>query len=399
MTISTFLIIIISLGGINFGFRISCSENIIGTAKWHHVGDQKYLEINSSNDYNIGYLMGEKLSRKIIKLKVLLTLSKSQIGIGYQKLSKIAEFYQKFIPQNQLDEMRGIANGATHNSGIKISFIDILVQNTWIDIVYGKVRPQRIATVGCTSIVVSIQDPLNSSIENKIIIGGQNFDFTKIFQSTLSFILVHRVNNLSVFSLHMGGSLSLPIGKNNAGVSVLSTIIQSKTNYTIGLPLICRSQYALENAQNASNFIDYYFSSQISTDPIESINLHETLSYTMSIFDKKTYKSFEVNGNQTYWNNANVSIHANTYSIVQWRNTTLNPNYSVDRQNLAEILVNKALSNRNFSYSKLHEILATEPITCRTTSHLLKSETCAFFTGISFGIGKPTKENVANIPI
>ena len=108
-------------------------------AIWHKKNGQKYLEVKASNHYQLGFIQGNYLFKKIFELKEiihLIALKYIPKNFSYKKFKKMAKLYEKFIPKNFQLEMKGVADAIRG-----ISYGDILLQNCFFDIFYGHLIP------------------------------------------------------------------------------------------------------------------------------------------------------------------------------------------------------------------------------------------------------------------
>ena len=217
-----FMVIFICLGcvlSLNLGTRIYFKDKVIGSAEWRTSNSQSYLYIDAEDSYSLGYLTGVKLWQEIWALKLLLYTLAPLYHSSYSQLNEMAKNYIPFIPTEMLDEMRGITHGASYASGFYISFEDILIQNVWYDVFYGRILPDSPGPMGCTAV-----GAVNADNTTTI---GQNFDLNPPFYSTLSFVLHKLGDKPAIFGLRLGGGLNLPMAKNELNVSVLVTLVQS----------------------------------------------------------------------------------------------------------------------------------------------------------------------------
>jgi hypothetical protein len=134
-----------------------------GSAIWKKSNKQKYLEIHAPDHYILGKLEGKYLARQIWIFKLIIYLFtiifSLEKDIHTRNLSKLPRNMKISDPNSQLrdlyrllqDEMRGMADSIRG-----ISYDDILLQNTYIELIYGILIPlhrkfPRAIEFGCTA--------------------------------------------------------------------------------------------------------------------------------------------------------------------------------------------------------------------------------------------------------
>ncbi|QEE16930.1 C45 family autoproteolytic acyltransferase/hydrolase [Promethearchaeum syntrophicum] len=385
--LSIFLMFIIITMILYGSTRIFSLRHVEGEAEWKESNSQPYLYVSAENSYDLGYLTGKNLYKQIFSLKNLLLLMSPQFDTSYSDLKKLALEYVPFIPREHIDEMNGIAEGATNSLGITINFNDILIQNTWFDILYGKIIPEKteeieIDPLGCTAISVMN----NGSFP----VFGQNFDFTLIFKSCTSFVLHKLGNNPAIFGIKFGAALNFPIGKNENGVSVLTTIIKTNVISSMMIPTSCRTRLAFEQSQNASSYVELFY---------EIIGNNQSIGFTSIIIDNTNMFAVDVAPNNTNILSPISIVRTNTFVNESWQKFLVDPNYSKDRQNEAEIQLKVKLEDSNFSYNDLIDILQSAPLIFRKTDNKKDIATLALFTCINYAIENLENKEWGCIPI
>jgi len=367
--------------------RIFSIRHVDGEAEWRESNSQPYLYVSAENSYDLGYLTGQNLYKQIFSLKTILILLSPQFETSYSELKKQSLDYVSFIPSEQIDEMNGIAEGATNKLGIPINFNDILIQNTWFDILYGELIPDmtdvnEINPLGCTAISV-----MNN--ENFPVF-GQNFDFTLIFKSCTSFVLHKLGNNPAIFGLKFGAALNFPIGKNENGVSVLTTIIKTNVRASTMIPTTCRTRLALEQAQNASSYVNLFYN---------ILGINQSVGFNSIIIDNNNMFSVDVVPNNTNILTSLKIVRTNTFVNESWQKYLVDTNYSKDRQNEAEKQLEVMLEDSEFNHGELMDILQSTPIIFQETEDKKEIATLAFFTSLNFAIENLEENKWGEIPI
>lgn len=379
-----FIIIIMVLYG---SMRLFSIRQVDGEAEWRESNSQPYLYISAEKSFDLGYLTGQNLYKQIFSLKNILIISSSQFETSYSELKKLALEYIPFIPDEQIDEMNGIAKGATNKLGITINFNDILIQNTWFDILYGKIIPKMaeendIDPLGCT--VISVMN--NDSIP----VFGQNFDFTLIFKSCTSFVLHKLGNNPAIFGIKFGAALNFPIAKNENGVFVLTTIIKTNVKSSTMIPTTCRTRIALEQAQNASSYINIFY---------KVLGKNQTVGFNSVIIDNNSMFAVGAVPNRTNILTPPYVVRTNTFVNESWQGYLVDKNYSKDRQNEAEKQLEVKLEDSDLTHEELMDILHSTPIIFRKTENKKEIATLALITSLNFAIENLEDKKWGKIPI
>ncbi|MHA1775199.1 MAG: C45 family autoproteolytic acyltransferase/hydrolase [Promethearchaeota archaeon] len=367
------------------------------SAEWHESNSQKYLDVHASDYYSLGLMEGSELGAKIRAMKLIIktiAVKTRQAEYTYKHFLEMAREYEDSIPDEYLrdsykigtfiDEIQGMADSLNG-----ISFEDIFLQNCFIDIVYGELIPfgARIPQdydFGCTSMGI-FYSSLDKSPPQVLI--GQNFDFNITFKPTLSFVLHKVANHPRIFSLRLGGMLSIPTGLNEWGLYSCINVVKTNisANYTIPSGVLSRlaftfckdveSAYNLVYQQPASNGYNLMF-----RDPSKIIAC-ETLPLEHNRYDIGSWFAT-----------------SNTFIDEKFQQYLVLPNYSKDRQRLGESLLKEAYDNHP-NLKTIPSLLAKKPIICRTPLNVAESRTLAFLTNDYFGIGNPADHPWGFIPL
>ncbi len=367
--------------------RIFSIRQVDGEAEWRESNSQPYLYVSAEKSYDLGYLTGQNLYKQIFSLKNILILLSSEFDTSYSELKKLALEYKPFIPNEQIDEMEGIAEGATNKLGILINFNDILIQNTWIDILYGKIIPDMIEEndidpLGCTAISVMNND--------SIPVFGQNFDFTLIFKSCTSFVLHKLGNNPAIFGIKFGAAINFPIAKNENGVSVLTTIIKTNVRSSMMIPTTCRTRLALEQAQNASSYINLFYN---------VLGKNQNIGFNSIIIDSNSMFAVDAVPNRINILTPSYVVRTNTFVNESWQIYLVDKNYSKNRQNEAENQLEVKLENLVLTNEELIDILHSTPIIFQKSENKKEIATLALITNLNFAIQNLEDKKWGKIPI
>ncbi len=351
-------------------------------AIWRESNGQKYLEICALDYYTLGLFEGEYLSKKIKEMKILikiLSLKYLPKKFSYKKFKKIAENYEKFIPKYLQSEMLGMADAIKN-----VSYEDILLQNCFLDLLYGQLIPKDIHNsilhsydLGCTSFGAINQDST---------LIGQNFDFSIIFKPALSFTLLKMPKKPEIFSLRLGSMLSLPAGRNSYGVSIAVNVVKSRVEGFFSIPVSIKSRIALESSKNAESLYNFL------------ISRPNPASGNLLISDNSKIIAMEILPfDHIREDIVRIVVRSNTYISDSFQKYLIKPNYSKKRQKYAETHLNEIYNNKSLTDDKLINLLADEPTICRLKRR--KSMTIAFLTKKYFGIGNTKYDEPGIVPI
>ncbi|UYP45343.1 hypothetical protein NEF87_001628 [Candidatus Lokiarchaeum ossiferum] len=368
-------------------------------ASWQENNNQKYLEISASDYYNLGLLEGKYLLKKIrsqrLLIKAIATTTRKK-GYEYARFLEMARSYEDSIPDsylkqgsfgNIIDEIQGIADGI---SGI--SFEEVFLQNCFIDVVYGELLPFQAGIpneyeFGCTSFGAMVKNNnLNHSESIEMPYIGQNFDFNLSFKPSLCYVL-HKVGNSpKVFSLRLGGMLSLPTGKNGWGLKCCINIIKCTIPGEYTIPTGILSRMVLTNSHNIE---EAYKTTYAQPNPN---------AYNIMMADKSKILSCEtIPTDHIRRDISTYYASSNTFVSPEYQQYLLEPNYSKKRQEFAHhsLGLKYALGMKK---SDFKELLSYKPIICRTPKNPFESRTLAFFTNDFFGLGDPAGQKWGLIP-
>ncbi|MHA1519083.1 MAG: C45 family autoproteolytic acyltransferase/hydrolase [Promethearchaeota archaeon] len=377
-------------------------SNQTNEAQWHESNGQKYLEIEASDYYNLGIMEGKNLGPKIRALKLIIkaigatTRSK---GYNYSRFIEMANGYEDAIPDQFLRHEKGVGNVIDEIQGMAdslngISFEDIFVQNCFIDIVYGELIPfganvPQEYEFGCTSFgaVRYSKDEDNPKEEHRQVFIGQNFDFNLTFKPTLSFVMHKVAHHPKIFCLRMGGILALPTGVNEWGQRACITVVKSNVSATYTIPTGVLTRLSLTYARDAESAYDF----ACAYPAPNAFNL--MLADDENLISCETLPKEHIRYDVDSW-----FASSNTFIDEEFQQYLTLPNYSKERQKIAEKLISEAY-DKGISRKDIIKILATKPVICRAPSKITESRTLAFITNEYFGIGNPADDPRGFIPL
>ncbi len=353
-----------------------------GYAEWRHSGNQQYLYVEAQTPYDLGYLQGQYLYAQIFNFRLILL---GQYIGDYESMKLLAEEYAPYVPEDYEQEMRGMAVGASRASGWPITYLDILLQNTYLDIYFGQEVPQSPVSepMGCTAFGVKNDDGS--------IILGQNFDFPKIMGEddlrSLAYVHTNLTGRAEIFGLRVGAMLSIPSAKNSHGVYTLVNIIESNIVGDFMMPSTLRTRYALERATTAAELFEMSFNGR-----------NQSHAANLMIGDADSIIGVQILPDRYRTQNNTLIVHSNRFIYEDWNEDFFTQgDYSLPRQNHAEFLWNEAYAAQtpnHVNHDQLLEILGNCTAgfgegseICRTTTNPRTSMTLAFFTSEYFGLG------------
>jgi hypothetical protein len=240
-------------GFISFASACQTHEVDLNYAEWRFSNNQPYLYVEANNYYTLGFLEGQNLAFQTAWMKLMIMLQAQQIGLSYDSAIYYALEYLEFIPEQYMLEMQGMADaidvvlvpfmGEIYQ--ISIDFMDVLVQNCFWDIYYGKIIPMLtgypqapLIAGGCTAI---------GSHTSKKTVLGQTIDLSLMMMPTVSAVCT-KISGKKVFSFRMGSMLAFG-GVNKRGLSVSVNLIEVFNYGCSGKPLSIIYRTVLENAR------------------------------------------------------------------------------------------------------------------------------------------------------
>jgi predicted choloylglycine hydrolase len=352
-------------------------------AIWRTSKNQPYLEIDAEDPFDRGFLQARALEKKIRALKRilhLLALINIFKGYSYKKFIQMAQNYLPFIPNYILEELKGMA------SCLKgITFDDILLQNCFLDIIYGQVNPKNaypnfngLGDVGCTS--------FGAINHNGIPIIGQNFDYPLLFRSVLSFTYLKQPKLANIFSLRLGGALSLPCGINSYGFALTINAIRCNVKSTYEIPTSIKTRIGFSQCKTVEEGYRYSYSSP------------PTVPYNLMISDREKIIAIENAAAEHHRIDVkDVVVQSNTFTAEKMQKYLVKKKYSKHRQRYAETQLRKLHNNSSLSNKQLISLLCDFPIIKRVKP--FRSISLCSFTKKSFRLGLPKIEGFGDNPI
>jgi len=378
-----FLLLSSTLFLYNMANKITFYRIVDGYAEWRESNGQQYLYVEADDYYSLGYLKGEYMASKIAYINLASYLMLQYNGENYRTY---ANNYLSYIPDEYIEQMQGMADGATHGFGFPITFEDILVENCFLDLLYGQVYPLSAGgtVMGCTAIGANNSDGT--------ITMGQNFDLNPLAEHGLTYVHYKITGKAEVFCLHLG-ALKLPIAKNSNNVSTVANVIGSKLVGEFTVPSCIFTQYCLETATNATHAYNLFAS--LAKRPA---------AYNLMVCDENELIAVQNLPHDYRLRSGNPIVQSNRFVYSDWNEDYfLWGDYSTNRQYRAELEANNSFIDNYLTNQELLTILGLkeeynnleDSEICRTSG---RSNTLAFITRESFGIGT-VHDGVGELPI
>lgn len=372
--IFTLSIFVISMGiSFTVGTRRSFLAINRNHAQWIKTDNKKYLFIEADNEYDLGKLEGRYLSSEITNLKRIIQLfgvMNYKHGFSYSKLKKIALQYEPFIPDEYKEEMRGLDKAI-----VGVTYTDILIQNCFMDILYGKYFPQigdnpspTSIQMGCTVVGYKNNDSLFI---------GQNFDFNNIFKHTLAFVYHSVKGKHAQFGLKIGGILSIPCGSNSANLSVYINVIQTNVQGPFLTPIAFRCREAFDTADNPDDFLNILTS------------VPSTVSMNYLIANNSDMISVHIIPGNYSISRFDSCVNTNTYTDEYWQQYLQDKEYSKSRQNITEGLLFNCTIDNELNQAEFISIMSN-PLIGRSESGLMGISTLVCTSSEFFCEGIPS---------
>lgn len=351
-------------------------------AIWKWSNGHKFLEVHAQDYYTLGFLQGEKLMKEVKRFKDIIKLfnvSHLTKDFSYERFLKIAEAYERFIPEHLQKEMQGMADAI-----VDISYNDILTQNCFLDILYGHVIPEKMDDrldsfdVGCTSFGI---------FSDKASIIAQNFDYPYPLKSVAYFVHIITPTYRDIFSFKLGGLLGMPMALTGK-VSIRINIIKSNMVAPIKTPGPIRFRIGLEKANNVDEFLRVFFKEDMTSSGNLIISDRSKIVGLEVL--PKIHKKEEVE---------KYIVRTNTFVSDSLQKYLLDEFYSKERQSYAEKRLKELYKKKGDVIGDLDllDILSDNPYINRRNP--LKPMTLAFLTNEYFGLGNPNKNLFGRVPI
>lgn len=390
----------ISFCSVSISFANACRlDNTKGNyAEWRYSNNQPYLYVEADDYYTLGFLEGQNLAFQIAWMKLMIMLQVQEIGISYDHALYYTLDYRGFIPEDYLNEMQGIADaidavyipfmGEIYE--ISVDFLDVLAQNCFWDIYYGKIIPMLtgypqspLIVGGCTAI---------GSHTAKNTVFGQTIDISFLMMPTVSWVFT-KINGKKVFSFRMGSMLAMG-GINKWGLSISANLIEVFNYGCSGIPISIIYRTVLENARLIKHAKDIIISNDF------------TLGWNYIIRTKKTMIAIETIPNSYSIERivrGSYTFDANIYENTIFKMFMIYPSKYIERYHRVSELCYTYSQDGNLDFNDLFNICSDTLISRRfSTGDPFEVGTVGSFfidhkNSIHFCLGNPLESSLGVI--
>ncbi len=360
-----FFIMTFSVGFCFLNSVVACEEESYDTnyAEWRFSNGQPYLYTEADNYYTLGYLEGQNLAFQTAWMKLIITLQAEQIGLTYDIAIYYSLPYLEYFSEENIMEMQGIADGIEvvqipfmgQIYEITIDFYDVLVQNCFWDVYYGKIIPMfsgypqpPLIVAGCTAI--------GSNTGKKAIL-GQTIDISLLMQPTASWVYTN-IQGKKFFSFRTGSMLAMG-GVNKYGVAMSTNLLEVLNVGCIGKPIPVIYRDVLENAKNVRQAKDIILDNDF------------TLGWNYIIRDKRHIVSIETIPNSysiERVKKGSYTFDANIYENPYFKAFMIYPTKYIERYDRVSELCQIYSQDGKLDINDLFEIYSDTLISRRYTS-------------------------------
>ncbi|MFW9987696.1 MAG: C45 family autoproteolytic acyltransferase/hydrolase [Candidatus Odinarchaeota archaeon] len=332
-------------------------------AKWRFSNDQPYLYVEADDYYTLGFLEGQNLASQIAWMKLMIMLQAQELGLSYNIALYYTLDYLEFIPEEYLLEMQGIADAIDvisisfmgNNYEISIDFMDVLAQNCFWDIYYGKIIPMLtgypqspLIAGGCTAI---------GSHTNRKTVFGQTIDLSLLMMPTVSWVYT-KINNKRLFSFRIGSMLAMG-GINKWGLSMSLNLIEVFNYGCSGIPVSIIYRSILENTRSVKQAVSKIISNDF------------TLGWNYIIRTRRTMVAIETIPNSYSLEKVtrgSYTFDANMYENPLFKIYMIYPTKYLERYNRVSELCQDNSQDGNLDINDLINICSDTQISRRFTS-------------------------------
>ena len=352
--------------------------------EWRDSNGQEYLYAQGQSRYDLGYAIGQGLHRQISAArKMYQAAMPGSLDPSIRELiSRNAAAYQREIPPEDMEEIRGMLAGYIAASGEGMGLDELALQSFGIDLMnQAEARGLADSINGCTNFACVNADGTTAH--------GQNYDSKPKLAVADAFVHQRVAGEPEAFLYRPGGNLGMAVGKNEAGVCMTVSIVKTRCPAPIMTPrsvLVRRALRQERSIQSLRAMVDSQGRSPF--------------SYNLVVSDAATVSGAQaIPAEQRICQVKRALVQSNQFDSVDWIPHLRKPSYSKKRQLYSERLLDSLLSRYGgVSDQDLLEILADEPVICRKKIQDGLGTTVLFFTRESFGRGNPSDQPAGRIP-
>ena len=346
--------------------------------EWKESNGQKYLEARGDTLFDLGAAIGHGMAKEIAFTKRMQKFSLDKIRAlpgTSGRLEYLVDGYLGCIPEKYAEEIEGIARGYNDETGDSATYREIAMQSCLLDIA-GRFRSDAVLyKEGCTDLAAVNAD---GSVAH-----GQNYDSDPVTTPSNAWVLQITKNEPALFQLRVGAGIGWPVGKNECGIAMTVSFINTLFDPEPMTPRSCLVRRAFE--ETTANSASLVMTDQDGRSPF-SYGFMISDSYTCICTQVTPYERRDRICTGT-------AVQTNRYTYPDWEQYLRNPGYSAVRQQYAEELMASAYGEKkHIDDDMLMDILRNRPRICR-------DKTVLFMTRKHFGMGKPADCPLGEMPL
>jgi isopenicillin-N N-acyltransferase-like protein len=219
------------------------SGNVIATygeGYLEEVNGALVLHVKGSS-YEMGYQNGFLLKESIQTLIQYVIQERIQNGYSYDYLVNCAQAMEPHIPQEYIEEMEGLADGASMN------YTDVLLMQT-----IGDIKQYGLGWTGCSGFAVFGNATVDGHLYH-----GRSFDSSIPSAESVGLITVYKPENGHDFvSTGYFGLIGVHTGMNKKGITLQNNLSSSSDKTLDGVPVMFIGRKVLQYANNLTEAID-----------------------------------------------------------------------------------------------------------------------------------------------
>ena len=345
--------------------------------EWKESSGQKYLFAKGDTLFDLGAAIGHGMAEEIGFTKRMQKLSLDRVRAlpgARDRLEYLIDGYIKCIPEKYAEEISGIVRGYNEETNDNASYREITMQSCLLDIA-GRFRTDAVLyKEGCTDLAAV--DP------DGTVVHGQNYDSDPVTTPSNAWVLGVTKSEPAFFQLRVGAGIGWPVGKNECGVAMTVSFINTVFDPDPMIPRSCLVRRAFEKSTAAE-------ASKAMTDE----NGRSPFTYGFVVSDSRTCIGTQVTPSERRDRVCtDILVQTNRYTYPDWEQYLRNPRYSAARQEYAEASMRSAYMNGGVTEDALLGILRDKPRICR-------DKTVLFMTRNYFGMGNPMDCPIGKMPL
>lgn len=358
--------------------------------EWKESNRQTYLYVEADNSFDLGLGLGQGLVKQItanqLIVKKILDNTKGKPVESYlneEVLNQLMNEYYKYVPEYDLEEIKGMHKGYIKATNEKLTLDDFKLQSVLINIIYQFMSkmPKEMSLEGCTNF--GVVNPDGS------VVHGQNYDADGRMMDCNAFVHHKLKGEPDAFLYRTGVDLGTATGKNECGVCMTVSVLQSNIKAPIMTPrgVLVRKAMRQDTARRAVDaMVDDKGQSPFSYNLVVSDNQSIIATQSIPSEQRMTYVKNQI-------------VQSNQYDYYDWIQYLKKPSYSKKRQLYSENLLSEMFNRYGkITNEDLLEILRDKPIISRQAIEDGIGTTVLFLTRESFGHGNPSVSPIGKLP-